>query len=305
MKKSTRLLAAALTLGATSMFLPKAHAAANGDGVCQANETANSECAVLGPAVLEFLGSTAASQCKLDDNTFAPCTAYYYRYSGAAANQLNVAIPARNTRTFNSATEIGCQQFLTGGAGDPTTGFGRNQRSLGICRVAKNLNAAPIDATVPPGANLVLTVDPSAYDSKNPLDWQLKKGSNQGYDDDDEGHGNSSSGLFAASLLGPFSTQPDVTESAVTLTTPAGASVSYTNLGGNIRIVSGNARVVPQGSTKLCIVKPGGNPAVPYTSPDFKLNWDCETITFATEQCDIKTSGSDPCRMIGGTCIQF
>mgnify|MGYP000947244466 CR=1 FL=1 len=40
MKTSTRLLAAALTLGTTALVLPQAHAAANGDGVCQATETA-------------------------------------------------------------------------------------------------------------------------------------------------------------------------------------------------------------------------------------------------------------------------
>lgn len=58
---------------------------------------------------------------------------------------------------------------------------------------------------------------------------------------------------------------------------------------------------MPQGGAKLYVVNEGGNPTVPYTDPNFSANWTCETITHTTEQCDIKSDGGDPCRMIGGT----
>ena len=98
--------------------------------------------------------------------------------------------------------------------------------------------------------------------------------------------------------------------SAGTFSCPSGqtlvlASVSYTNVSGQITITNGSGRVVPISNTKLCILKPGGDPTVPYTSSLFANNWTCETITFATEQCDIKTKGSDPCRFIGGSCVVF
>ncbi|MBK6657314.1 MAG: hypothetical protein IPG43_03770 [Proteobacteria bacterium] len=135
----------------------------------------------------------------------------------------------------------------------------------------------------------MLTVDPSAVSTANPLDWQLKQGSS----------------VSAGGLLGPYESQAQIAESAVTLTTPDGASVSYTNLAGNIKITGGNARIVPQGGTKLCVVNEGGDQSVPYTSPSFASNWTCEAITYATEQCDIKTDGGDPCRYIGGVCIKY
>ena len=72
-----------------------------------------------------------------------------------------------------------------------------------------------------------------------------------------------------------------------------------------IKITAGSARIAPQGGTKLCVINPGGDESVPYTSPSFAANWTCETITYASDQCDIKTDGGDPCRMIGGTCIKY
>ena len=282
-------------------FAGGAFAEANGDGLCSPAEVSKYECATFGTSVIEFLGSFASSQCPLAAGGMAQCTAYYYRYTGASSNQINIAIPNRVTKTFKTAADIQCSQFLTGGAGDPTTGFGRNQLSLGICRIARNVMGAPLDVTTPAGANFMIQTDPSSYDKNNPLDWQLKLGSNCR----DEDRRSNRSGVFAASLLGPFGAQIDVLESAVTLTTPTGQSVSYTNAAGNIRITGGTARIVPQGGTKLCVINEGGDTSVPYTSPSFAANWTCETITYTTEQCDIKTDGGDPCRMIGGTCIKY
>lgn len=288
MNKTRKWMTMCLTLTSLGAYV-EAHAAANGDGLCASAEAAQGACVTLNSNVIEFLGAFASTQCRLSSGQLKACTAYYYRYTGGATNQVNVAIPARLTKTFKTAADINCSQLLTGGAGDPTTGFGKNQVSLGICRVAQNLANSPVDITVPPGANLVLTVDPSGVSSANPLDWQLKQGSS----------------VTAGGLLGPYESQPQISESAVTLTTPDGASVSYTNLAGNIKITGGNARIVPQGGTKLCVVNEGGDASVPYTSSSFAANWTCETITYATDQCDIKTDGGDPCRYIGGVCIKY
>ncbi|MBX9609956.1 MAG: hypothetical protein K2Y51_27385 [Gammaproteobacteria bacterium] len=266
------------------------HAVANGDGTCSSAEANARECGSFGTNVVEFLGAYGSNQCRVSSSTTpVPCTAYFYRYSGTATNQLNVAIPLRVAQTFKTAGDINCSQFLVNGAGDPTTGFGKNQLSLGVCRVANNLVTAPVDVTIPPGANLVLTLDPSSPSATSPLDWQLKQSNN----------------VFPASIAGPFETQAPVFETAATLVTPDGATVSYTNIGGQLKITGGNARLVPPGGTKLCVLNVGGDKTVPYTSPAFAANWTCETITYATEQCDIKTDGGDPCRMIGGTCVKY
>ena len=298
----TRKIVARVALAlALSGFGAGAFAEADGNGACSAAELGKFECANFGSSVIEFLGSSALTNCTLQAGGTSSCTAYYYRYTGLATNQLNIAIPNRVTKTLKTASDLGCQQFLTGGAGDPTTGFGRNQLSLGICRIASNLQTSQLNAAPPAGATFVLTADQSAFDPANPLDWQLRLGNNCSDDDRRRSRG----GVFAGRLLGPYNPQIDVLESAVTLVTPTGQSVSYTNSAGNLKITGGVARIVPQGGTKLCVVNEGGNPSVPYTDPNFSANWTCETITYTTEQCDIKTDGGDPCRMIGGTCIKY
>ena len=302
MKPSLKTWSSACLVLALSCFHAYVHAAANGDGLCSADETGRFECLNLGGNVIEFLGSFASSQCHLANAQTTNCTTYFYRYTGAANTQLNVAIPARITQRLKTASDLGCAQFITGGAGDPTTGFGKNQLSLGICRIALNL-AGPVDVTPPAGANFVITADPSAFDNKNPLDWQLKPASTTTKSKDDD-H-STTSVLFAGSLVGPFGPQAEVLETAVTLSTPNGQTVSYSNIAGNIKLTAGNARVIPPGGTKLCTVNVNGDPKVPYTAANFSANWTCETVTFATDQCDIKTDGGDPCRMIGGTCIKY
>ena len=104
MKDSTKLFLTAFTIAGASLISHAAMATANGDGVCSAAETANFECATFGPNVIEFLGSFQSSQCPLSTGATTTCTSYYYRYTGAATNQLNVAIPLRNTQTLKSAT---------------------------------------------------------------------------------------------------------------------------------------------------------------------------------------------------------
>ncbi len=284
-----KLMAVLALLGGLSLTTHEAMAVANGNGICEAGETAAFECANFGGNIVEFMGTVASSTCYQDAAPAAPCTAYFYKYTGSATNQLNAALPTRVNKTFNSATEVNCSQLLTGGTGDPTTGFGKNQKTLNICRLALNVSTLNAAIPAPPGSSFGLYADPSTFDNSNPLDWQLKQGNS----------------VYGASLVGPFSSQVEIQETAVTLATPAGGTVSYTNSGGNIQITSPLGRLVQRDGTKLCIVNPGGNKNVPYTDPTFKNNWTCETITYATEQCDIKTSGSDPCRFIGGYCIQY
>lgn len=276
---------------ALSFGLREAGAVANGDGICSPTEAANFDCGTFGTNVIEFRGAFSSTQCPVNDPVgTASCTVYFYRYTGSGSNQINVGIPIKLTETFlNEASEINCSQYLTGGTGDPTTGFGMNISFLGICRIANSLAPVPPDINPPTNANFSLATDPSKIDTTVPNSWQIKEGKI----------------VYAASILGPAIPEEQVLESAVTLTTPTGETVSYTNSGGKITITGGTARIVPLSGTKLCIVNPGGDPMVRYTDPAFPSNWTCETITFATEQCDIKTTNSDPCRMIGGTCIKY
>jgi hypothetical protein len=302
MTRGKRYVTAALGALALALAQGEASAAANGDGVCAAGEAAKFECATFGTSVVEYLGAFGSNKCPLDDGTLASCTTYYYRYTGGTTNQVNVAVPTRLLKTIDSATEAHCQQLFINGAGDPTTGFGKNVKSLEVCRTSSNLASAP-DVTPPLGANFALVTDPSAVDPANPLDWQIKLPVRS--DDDDHDDSRSASRVYAASLVGPFANQPFVQESAVTLVTPTGQTVSYSNIGGTLQITGGAGRIVPQSSTKLCVVKAGGDPNVPYTDPSFAANWDCGTVINATEQCDIKTDNHDPCRYIGGTCILY
>lgn len=289
---STRKLLSCLGLVTMALFLPlrEAGAVANGDGICSSSEAANFDCANFGTNKIEFRGAFPSAECQVNNpGGLASCTVYFYLYTGGATNQLNAAIPIKLTKIVNEASEIHCSQYLTGGAGDPTTGFGKNLLTLGICRIANNLSNLPPDINPPSSANSFIATDPSAIDKTMPNSWQLKQGNS----------------VFPGSVVGPTIPEAEVNEAAVTLKASDGATVSYTNSGGNITITGGSARIVPLSGTKLCIVNSNGDPTVPYTSPAFPGNWTCETITFATEQCDIKTTNSDPCRFIGGTCVKY
>lgn len=267
----------------------EAAAVADGNGVCSAPEAANFDCANFGGNAIEFRGAFPSTQCPLSGGGITPCTVYFYRYTGTATNQVNVLLRTKLTVVLDQASEIRCSQYITGGGGDPTTGFGKNILTLGVCRIANNLANLPPDIQPPSAANVSIAVDPSTIDPETPLSWQVKQGNH----------------IFPGSIVGPFALPSEILETEVTLKARDGASVSYANLGGNIELTSETGRIVPVGGTKLCIVNPEGDQTVPYTDPAFPSNWTCETITFATEQCDIKTDGGDPCRFIGGTCIKY
>ena len=235
------------------------------------------QCGDFNGNTIQFL-ETISTTCKLAAGSATPCTAFKYLYTGSATNQINIAIPKEVMTKFTSAdkTVAGCSQLITDGSGDSTTGFGKNLLTHNVCRVA----ITGTSLSTP----FIIRADPS---SPQPDAWQVRQSSTQ---------------VFADVLLAPGVPPAPVAETAATLTTSDGVTVSYTNVGGQITT---SARVVPISGTKLCIVKPTGNPAVPYTDITFKDNWTCETITFATEQCDIKTTNADPCRFVGGSCISY
>jgi hypothetical protein len=306
-KTKKALLSLALIAMAMFGIQNEAVAVADGNGLCSSSETANFDCAKFGTNVIEFRGVFPSAQCNGGSTS---CSIYFYMNTYTTPPiQVDVAIPIKLNQTINTGQYIHCApnptnptnpyHYYTNGKGDPVTRFGQYQNTLGICRPAFNLMGVPNDVAIPSNANFFISADPSSVDKTRPLDWQMKVGSSYSNHDHDD------SRIYAGSILGPSAPQAEVLESGATLTTKTGASVSYTNKAGNITITGGSGRLVPISGTKLCIVKEGGDRSVPYTDPNFSANWDCETITYATEQCDIKTSGSDPCRFIGGNCIKY
>ncbi len=231
------------------------------------------QCGDFNGNTIQFL-ETISTTCKLSAGSATPCTEYRYRYTGSATNQINVAIPKEVMTKFTSADRAvaGCSQLITDGSGDSTTGFGINLVTHNVCRVAITGSALSTPFSI--------RADPS---SPQPDAWEVRQSSSQ---------------VFADFLLGPGVPPAPVAETAATLKTSEGVSVSYTNVGGQITVTSGTGETVPISDTKLCIFNGGSNRTFP-------ANWTCETIEFATDQCDIKTTGGDPCRFIGGTCILY
>jgi hypothetical protein len=249
-------------------------AVSNGNGVCDGIEDTLFECAQFGTNVIELLGTTEET-CNLPvgSKTFVRCTAYRYLFTGTNVSQINVAIPKEVMTKFRSADRAvaGCSQLITDNSGDPTTGFGKNFVTHNICRVAISSTNLPTPFTI--------RADPS---DPLPESWQIRQNPAE---------------TFADSLLAPGSPRPPIAETSATLRTSEGVTVSYTNVGGQITITGGTA--VPISDTKLCIFNGGPDRTFNTT------NWTCETIASATDQCDIKTTGADPCRFIGGTCISY
>lgn len=211
------------------------------------------------------------------------CTRYDYNYTvntGSTSNAIvDVAIPEFVMTKFASTdfAAAGCKLLKINGEGDPSTNFGKNFKSLNICRVN-------IPSVLKAGmkGSFSLYADPSSPDD---LSWFGSP---------------TSSAAFV--LDGPYTAQAAVAQIGGTLTT-GDKTVSYQLQGGTITVTGGTA--IPISNTKLCVLKPGGDPTVPYTSIAFPANWTCETISFVTDQCDVKTTGGDPCRFIGGSCILY
>lgn len=269
-----------------------AGAVADCDGFCSSTEAAAGECATWGlGGVMEFCGASNGS-CLLSEGGSAPCTAYFYRYTGDVTNQVDVAIPLKFNITIDDKYEVHCSQYITDGSGDPNTAFGKGFSSLGICRMANNLSVLPmnLDPAAPPTANFYIATDPSSYDDTARLDWEVRQ------------IDKTKVNLYHFSLVGPSTLLPPVSESGATITTSSGNTCEYKVIGGKPYLKNcPGGKIVPQDQMKLCA------PTVPgqvksFTSPQGQ-DFTCETISYMTEQCDIKTSGTDPWRYIGGSLI--
>jgi hypothetical protein len=267
MRKSRDLLLSALFIAVVSLFnYTEAGAVADGNGSCSSAEDATSDCGQFGTGnVIEFRGTAAATCGSL------PCTEYKYRYTGTSTNQIEILIPNTVLTQFTPGTNVaGCLQLVPSGVGDSTNGFGVNIVTHRLCKLPANLSS---------GTQFSVFADPS---TAKPLSWEVSFGKTASAD----------------TVNGPAVPGDKIAETAATLTTSEGVSVSYTNVGGVITPTGG--RVVPISGTKLCVVKPSAP-----SSPVFPNDYTCETISFATDQCDIKTTGTDPCRFIGGSALCY
>jgi hypothetical protein len=282
MGKHHSILLIALVLAAlTFMVHTEAGAYADANGSCSAQELASSDCGLFGStgSVVEFV-ATSADICGVTAGN-VPCTGYLYKYNGPTTNQVNVLIPKQVMTKFASAGTLevlaaGCSQLITNGAGDPTTGFGKNDLTHYVCRIAQNLG---------PGTSFTIHADPSTF---GPLSWQVRISSNN---------------VGAAAVNGPAKPQAPVAEVGASLQTSDGVNCTYTNQGGNVTLTNcGSGSIIPINQTKLCLpTKPNQTPSFTNASGSFT----CESVAFATDGCDIKTTGTDPCRYIGGICIAY
>lgn len=258
------------------LFLPTTKECGSTYGACLPNDFATYRCANFGGSIIEFLGVKNYS-CTLTDSSSAPCTIYFYKYEGLATNQVNIAIPKPVTTVINEAGEINCSQVYSLGEGDPVTNFGIGLLSMNVCRSAPSFGALP--PSPPDGANFFIRADPSHFDNKKPLDWQVRFNKTE---------------VYRALLVGPASLVAPVAETAVTLTSSNGSTCSYAIEGGQVVLVNcPSGSYLPVTDAKLCL------PAKLTQTPTFGT-WYCENISFVTDQCDIKTAGYDPCRSSGG-----
>jgi hypothetical protein len=259
--QSRCLLLSVLLIGIVVFFAStKIYAAA-------CNPTLGTKCGDFGTQTIT-LNATASAACNVSTGQVA-CTKYTYVYTGSPT-AIEVLIPKTVQTKFTAAdaSAAGCSALITDGTGDPTNSFGVNIVTHNLCKVQLAAGAFSIFA--------------DAGTATKPLSWQEIVNRS----------------ITADTLDGPAVPGDKIAETAATLTTSEGVSVSYTNVGGQITVTSGTGETVPISDTKLCIFNGGSNRTFP-------ANWTCETIEFATDQCDIKTTGGDPCRFIGGTCILY
>jgi len=276
MGKHMSVLLSALVLAVLTFVVhTEAGAVADGNGSCSSAEIQNKDCGIVNGNAIEFVGASATT-CTVGAGT-VPCTAYFYRYTGGASSQVNILIPKKVMTKFTSAdtNAAGCSQLLTLGQGDSTTGFGKNNLTDNVCRIAFSLASLPLGA--PASANFSIQADPSVFD---PLSWQQKAGNN----------------IAATVINGPGLIQTAVTETGATVQTTDGVECSYVTAGGDINLSGcSTGSIVPLSSSKLCI---------PSGTPNFN-GLRCETIAYVTEGCDIKTTGTDPCRLVSGRWVCY
>lgn len=286
MLKRTFLIALSVVFVLTVLTSRESRAAANGNGICEEWEKANFDCGNFGGAVIEFVDANDVT-CSIAEGGSVPCTRYYYRYSAgttSGTNQVNVLIPLVLTETLNLASEVGCQQYITDGSGDPTTLFGAGIFTMGVCRIPSNFATLPfLDA--PPQANFYIATDPSLFDPKVPAAWQVRF---------------SKTNVYNQPIIGPATSQPAVLESEVTLRTKKGNTVSYQIEGGNIVITSSGATLFEMNEVFACYPSDDGQ-VMPFSQNG--TTYRCDAIDSMTDQCDVEVNCT--LRSIGGKLICY
>jgi len=227
--------------------------------------------------VLEYRGALEGTCTRADQQTF-PCTVHFYLYSGVSQNQLCAGIPTSLGTNINDEASTGCAQYDATGTGDPTSGFLVNVASLALCRIPSSLATPPVPSP-PSNYNFWIASDPSQADPKNPISWQAR------YD---------RKNVFYDVVNGPSVAAGTVITTGRSLKSDAGAEASYEIQGGQpVNVVGG--RLLPINHFKLCI--PLATASYPYEFPD---DYSCENISYIDNECNLKTTGTDPFTGLGG-----
>jgi hypothetical protein len=278
MLRTKPLIIFTLVLAIVALFTyTEAGAVADGDGTCSATEYANNDCAVFGTNVLEYRGAVDGICTRADGEEF-PCTYFFYLYTGVSQNQLSAAMLKSLGTNINDAPSTGCSQYIDDNSGDPTTGWVENVPSLAVCRIPASVAGDPVPGPPTP-YSFWIAADPSQVDPNNPLSWQAR------YD---------RKNVYWDVINGPSAAAGTVITTGRSLKSDAGAEASYELQGGQPVNVTGG-RLLPLEHFKLCI--PKASAGSPYSFPD---DYDCENISYIDNECNIKTTGSDPFTGLGG-----
>lgn len=274
MRKLKYLLLSALVIAVVSLFSAK-DAGANGGTPFNIN--------------IQFVTWSPAT-CTTSMGTNFPCTKYDYKYNVTSGNafgvSVDVLIPKDVMTKFTSssadAAAAGCKFLITNGAGDQSLDFAENIFTHNVCRVTNIASALTngIPSSLNNGAmgTFSLYADPS-----DPDDSSWVKSPNK----------------TAFVLSGPSVAQAQVTQTSATLTS-GNKTITYLISGGTISAPGAN--VVPLNNTKLCLPAMGQSES--FVGSD-GISYHCETISFVTDQADVKTTGGDPCRFVGGSAICY
>ncbi len=287
MAKRGAVLVSAMAMAIVVLFTHGSASAVLGDGTCDQTEQSKFQCTLFANGSLGRLEIVPAKDGQwpvpgtcTDPLTShpVPCSFFTYRFDGSPGeNQLLFLVPDRVEFVFFLGTKsTGCSQLITDGRGDPTTGFGKHVTTFTVCRIVGNEL---------PAANVIFATRPAVSDRTA---VQLKAGRS----------------VAAGEILAPFGPPPPISTIAEQIVTGDNTrSLTYqTDQEGNVLSCQATfgCTIIPVSQLQLCV------PTVPNPDPTkFPTGWLCEAITHATDRCDIKTGGGDPCRFIGGKCIRY
>jgi hypothetical protein len=277
MLRRKSLIIFALAFAIVALFTyTEAYAIADGDGICESSEEASNDCVNFDGNSLEFRGSLNGFATLADGVTIKPATFYFFLYNGGATNQLNSLIPLFLGDGLNyESGATGCQQVILE-TGDPTTGFGENDYTRYVCRMANNLASLPTDITPPGDANIWIATDPSI--TAFPMAVQLRQSKNN---------------VWGGAINGPSLEAGTVVRTGGTLTAEDGTQATY-EMQGNTPVYVSTGRLLPLDHFKLCV--PKASATDPYSFPG---DYDCENIAYMDHECNIKTTGTDPFTGLG------